>query len=140
MLNIIIPLIAIFSYQQQKPVEDVIKAKLIASVECWNIGDLECFMQTYWKSDSLKFIGSSGITYGWTNTLERYKVGYPTAKERGTLAFSDLSVKTLGENYCFMIGKWHLSREMEDAQGHFTLLWKKIEGEWVIITDHSSGE
>jgi hypothetical protein len=35
----------------------------------WNRGDLsKRFMDTYWKSDSLMFIGKSGVTYGWQNT------------------------------------------------------------------------
>lgn len=140
MLKLIIPIIVFASFKQPSNVEDHIKTKLLESAKCWNEGDFVCFMQTYWKSDSLKFIGSKGITYGWTNTLEQYKVGYPTAKERGTLTFSELSVNVLDDSYCFMIGKWHLSREIQDAQGHFTLLWENIDDEWVIITDHSSGE
>ncbi len=138
MLNFIISIIVVFSYQQPKLAEQVIKDKLIESAHCWNKGDFECFMQTYWKSDSLKFIGGSGITYGWTNTLERYKVGYPTAKERGVLTFNNLMVEVLGKDYCFMIGEWHIQRDTKDIGGHFTLLWKKINGEWLITTDHSS--
>lgn len=128
------------SFQQSKSIEDILKEKMDIQSECWNNGDMECFMQTYWKSDSLSFIGAKGITYGWNNTLERYKVGYPTEKERGRLVFSIISIEALSEEYSYMVGKWRLSRDIEDAQGHFTLLWKKIEGDWFIVSDHSSGE
>jgi ketosteroid isomerase-like protein len=37
-----------------------------------------------------------------------------------------------------VIGKWHLKREAGDLSGHFTLLWKKIKGQWLIVADHSS--
>ena len=37
--------------------------------KAWSNHDLEGFMQGYWKSDSLKFYGSSGLTYGWDKTL-----------------------------------------------------------------------
>ena len=30
-------------------------------------------MEGYWKSESLKFYGANGVTYGWDNTLERYQ-------------------------------------------------------------------
>jgi len=26
-------------------------------VNCWNKGDIDCFMKSYWQSDSLMFIG-----------------------------------------------------------------------------------
>jgi hypothetical protein len=32
--------------------------------EAWNEGDLETFMQDYWQSDSLRFIGRSGVVLG----------------------------------------------------------------------------
>ncbi|MEZ4829901.1 MAG: hypothetical protein R3C61_27005 [Bacteroidia bacterium] len=41
--------------------------------KAWNAGDIDRFMKGYWKSDSLTFIGSSGITYGWTQTRDNYK-------------------------------------------------------------------
>jgi len=53
----------------------------------WNNHNLEGFMQGYWKSDELKFYGSSGLTLGWDNTLAKYKKSYPTKAEIGTLNF-----------------------------------------------------
>lgn len=52
-----------------------------------NNGDLEGFMQGYWKSDSLKFYGRNGLTKGWQNTLDNYKRGYHSKAETGTLNF-----------------------------------------------------
>ncbi len=87
MMNLVLSFMLFFSVTQTDPVKEELKIKLQESTECWNDGNLECFMQTYWKSDSLKFIGGNGVTYGWENTLQRYKVGYPTEKERGILSF-----------------------------------------------------
>ncbi len=105
----------------------------------WNNGDLDGFMNGYWKSDSLKFIGKNGITYGYQATLENYKKSYPDVATMGKLKFDILSVRQLNKKYIFIIGKWHLKRETkEDLEGHFTLIWKKINKKWVIIADHSS--
>ncbi len=107
--------------------------------KAWNKGDLENFMNGYWQSDSLKFIGKNGITYGYAATLNRYKKSYPDVETMGKLKFDILSFQQLDKNYVFVIGKWHLKREeKEDLQGHFTLIWKKINKQWVIIADHSS--
>ena len=104
----------------------------------WNSGDLETFMQPYWHSDSLMFIGKTGITYGWQNTLNNYKKGYPNKEAMGTLKFEILQAKQLDANYISMVGKWNLIKTAGNVSGHFSLLWKKIKEEWVIIMDHSS--
>ena len=104
----------------------------------WNRGDIESFMKTYWQNDSLMFIGKSGITYGWTNTLNNYKKNYPDTIAMGKLSFNIILVKLLSFQYFHVTGKWHLQRSIGDLSGHYTLLLKKIKGRWVIIADHSS--
>ncbi|MHB8928988.1 MAG: YybH family protein [Melioribacteraceae bacterium] len=104
---------------------------------CWNNGDLAGYMKGYWKSDSTRFIGKSGINYGWNATFESYKKGYPNKETMGTLIFKVISLESLNKNSVFMIGKWDLDRK-EKAGGYFTLIWEKINGEWFITTDHSS--
>lgn len=104
----------------------------------WNTGNKEKFMDTYWQSDSLMFIGKSGVTYGWQNTLENYKKGYPDTAAMGKLQFDILEVKRLSDLYFFVVGKWHLTRSIGDVGGHFTLLFKKVKNKWVIVADHSS--
>ena len=59
-------------------------------VSAWNDGNLEEFMQTYWKSEKLVFVGSRGPSYGWVATLESYKKGYPDKKAMGKLEFDIL--------------------------------------------------
>lgn len=118
--------------------EQTIRALLEEQRLAWNAGDLEPFMRTYWKSDSLMFIGKSGVTYGWQNTLDNYKKGYPDTAAMGKLKFDILEVKRLSVMYFFVVGKWHLSRSIGDVGGHFTLLFKKVKNKWVIVADHSS--
>ncbi len=104
----------------------------------WNNGNLEAFMQGYWRSDSLCFIGSRGLTYGWAQTRANYQKGYPNRDAMGTLTFDILKVELLSKKSAFVIGKWHLARKSGDVGGHYSLLWKKINGKWVIVADHSS--
>ena len=104
----------------------------------WNNGKIEEYMNGYWHSDSLRFIGKSGISYGWEATLKSYKKGYPDKAAMGKLTFEVLSLESLGDNTAFMIGKWSLERKDDDLSGYFSLVWKKINGKWLITTDHSS--
>ncbi|MEZ4894165.1 MAG: nuclear transport factor 2 family protein [Saprospiraceae bacterium] len=118
--------------------ETVIREIMATQEAAWNKGDLEAFMEGYWKSDSLKFIGSKGLNYGWQKTLENYKRSYPDPAAMGRLTFSDVTVELISEDAAYVIGKWHLKRKAGDLSGYYTLLWKKIKGEWVIVADHSS--
>lgn len=104
----------------------------------WNEGNLENYMQGYWKNDSLLFVGKSGPTYGWQQTLDNYKKGYPDKKAMGTLTFDIKKVDRLSKDTAFVLGGWHLKREKDEPQGYFTLILKKIKGTWKVISDHSS--
>lgn len=115
-----------------------IAALMNTQTTAWNTGDIDGFMQTYWHSDSLLFIGKNGVTYGWQATLDRYKKTYPDATTMGKLDFKLLEFKPLAANTYLLIGKWHLERSIGDLQGHFSLILKKIQGQWKIIADHSS--
>ena len=78
----------------------------------WNTGDKEKFMGTYWQSDSLMFIGKSGVTYGWQNTLNNYKKGYPDTAAMGKLQFDILEVKRLSVMYFFAVAFFKISRSI----------------------------
>jgi len=124
--------------QAQKHDEGEIRNLLVQQTEAWNRGDISGFMQTYWQNDSLMFIGKEGITWGWKNTLERYKKGYPDKETMGQLSFDVIQVKKLSAEYFFVVGKWMLKRNAGDLSGHYNLLMKRIKGQWKIIADHSS--
>jgi len=122
----------------QSAAEKAVRNTLAQQSAAWNRGDIESFMKGYWENDSLMFIGKTGVTYGWTNTLNNYKKGYPDAAAMGKLTFTILKVKSLSAEYQQVVGKWHLDREQGNVEGHFTLLFQNIKGQWMIVMDHSS--
>jgi hypothetical protein len=107
-------------------------------VKAWNRGDVVGYMQGYWKNDSLMFIGKNGINWSWTKTLENYKKSYPDTTTMGKLSFDILLVKELSSTYYYVVGKWTLKRSIGDLSGYYNLLFKKINGQWLIIADHTS--
>ena len=122
----------------QSKQEKIILGILDRQNQAWNRGDIDAFMNGYWENDSLMFIGKSGVTYGWANTLNNYKKGYPDTATMGKLTFTLIQVKKLSGKYYHVTGKWFLKRSVGDVGGHYTLLFRKIGGRWVIISDHSS--
>ena len=131
-------LIISFTGQAQKAEEDKILLLLAQQADDWGRGDLEAFMKPYWKSDSLMFIGKSGVNKGWAATLENYKKGYPDTTAMGKLAFDILELRKISTGNYFVVGKWMLTRTIGNLNGHFTLWFRKIKGNWYIVADHSS--
>lgn len=95
-------------------------------------------MEGYWRSDSLMFISKTGITYGYDSTLANYQKRYPDRMAMGTLRFDVLSLEALSDDAYFMVGRWSLARDIGDLSGHFTLLFRHLDGQWRIMKDHSS--
>ncbi|MBC6400217.1 MAG: nuclear transport factor 2 family protein [Ekhidna sp.] len=134
-------LLLIFSINSlfsQPSEESAIRQVLSDQLECWNEGDLNCFMEGYWKSENLVFIGSKGVTYGWEEVLLNYQKGYPNKEMMGELAFNLISLEPLSEDFWSVIGKWSLKRKKENPSGYFTLLFRRFGNEWLIVSDHSS--
>ena len=111
---------------------------LMLQKDAWNQGDLDKYMSYYWKSDSLRFMGKSGVTKGWQNTLDKYKKSFPDKETMGNLTFDNLQYESINKDNIIVIGSWKLIRTKDNVGGYFSLLWRKINHKWVIIIDHTS--
>lgn len=129
----------LFHYGQTAKDRKEILGILQRQSEDWSRGDVAAFMKGYLQSDSLRFVGKNGVTYGYDNTYKNYRKRYTTRADMGTLKFDILHLEFLSPKSAFLIGKFNLTRpETGDLSGHFSLVWKKIKGRWVITVDHSS--
>lgn len=115
-----------------------ISAVLQIQEEAWNRGDIEQFMEGYWKSPDLAFVGSGGVVSGWEATKERYLKNYPDAAAIGVLHFELIRMQQVGPGVAQVLGKFILERSDETLSGYFTLVWKKFPEGWLIISDHTS--
>ena len=142
MKKLLILLFIIVSYSnnaQTTEAEDksAILAVMKLQEQAWSANDLEGFMQGYWKNDSLKFYGKSGLTKGWQQTLDNYKRGYPTKEHAGILTFKINDISKIEEGSYWVMGAFFLKRSVGDANGIFIIIFKKIDGEWKIVADMS---
>ena len=138
----IILIAGFISCQQQQTVKETaeqqILAVLLAQQKAWNAGNIETYMQGYYKSDSLRFASGGNVSYGWQTTLDRYLEGYPDKAAMGKLTFSEIDIKMLSETSALVFGKWELKREADHPCGLFTLLFQKAPCGWRIVHDHTS--
>ena len=124
------------SYRWQKEIQAV----LMTQQDAWNRGDIEGYMQGYWKSDSLLFTSGGNIQRGWNATYEKYKKSYDTNTKMGKLDFSNLETNLLSPESAWIFGYWELKREKDNPHGVFTLILRKFTDGWKIIHDHTSVE
>jgi uncharacterized protein (TIGR02246 family) len=117
----------------EKAIRDLLQRQEIA----WNEGNIKEFMEGYWKSDSLMFIGTN-ITRGWNATLERYHKNYPDRETMGTLRFTFYEFRFIDDDACMVTGRYQLTRAADQPTGMFTLLLRKTDGHWTIVYDHTS--
>lgn len=117
--------------------ELVIRGVLSKQEKAWNEGNIDEFMMGYWHSDSLQFVGKN-ITTGWQATLDRYKTNYPDREAMGKLRFDFYRFDFITPESCLVTGRYTLTRSQDEPSGLFTLLLKKIAGNWVIVYDHTS--
>jgi len=105
----------------------------------WNTGDLDAFMQGYWKSDSLRFVSNFKVTYGWQATLDNYKRGYPSKEAMGKLKFDLMDFDILSSEAAIVLGRYTLEYPSGPVTGLFTLTWKKLNNQWKIVSDMTCG-
>ena len=126
--------ISFAGFSQEKEIKNLLEKQRLG----WNNGDMQAYMQGYWKSDSLLFVGRSGPDYGWQKTLESYQKFYPNKESMGYLTFDIKEVKMIDATHAFILGAWNIKKEKDEAKGFFTLIVKKFTDGWKVIVDHSS--
>ncbi len=128
----------VFAQTKDEKSKEAIRKVMDEQAAAWNSGNIEGFMQGYWKSPELKFVSGDNVTKGWQPTLDRYKKSYDSRAKMGTLTFSDLDITILSKNSAVVLGNWALQREKDNPKGKFTLIFRKFKDGWRIVHDHTS--
>ena len=123
-------------------VAPAVERLLAEQVAAWNAGDLERFMDVYWRSDDLRFVSNQETMQGWRRTLESYVERYGGADvgpgSLGRLELEDLDVKLITDDVAITVGSYKVSQNGAESNGVFSLVMRNIDGAWRIVHDHSS--
>ena len=117
---------------------DTIRATLDAQAAAWNEGNLDAFMETYWKDASLKFVSGQTISTGWSDTLKRYRKRYSDGSGLGRLGFKDMDVELVTDDVAIVTGRFNLVRNDQLSDGLFSLVMRQEAGVWRIVHDHTT--
>lgn len=120
-----------------RSVEDVVRATLRAQAAAWNEGNLDAFMETYWKNDALKFVSGGEITKGWSATMKRYRDRYAGGDGLGRLAFGEVDVELVTDDVAIVTGRFNHVKNDAPTSGVFSLVMRRDRGAWRIVHDHT---
>ncbi|MFL6516226.1 MAG: YybH family protein [Chthoniobacterales bacterium] len=120
--------------ENQAGIRKVLEAQQIA----WNHGDIDTFMDGYWRSRDTRFVSGDTVTRGWQTVHDRYKAKYSDHEKMGQLTFSDIEVSMFGYDGALVFGRWQLQRATDHPHGRFTLVFRKTPDGWKIVHDHTS--
>ena len=113
-------------------------AFLGASSEAWNRADLEAFVDDYARDSTTTFVTGGRVQYGWDWIHDNYTRWWDLGSERDSLRFEDVAARSLGSDHLLTTARFVLFRgDSVTASGPFTLVMKRIEGEWKIIHDQT---
>ena len=115
-----------------------IRAVMDEQAAAWNRGDIDGFMDGYWRSDKTIFISGDSVTRGWQTVLDRYKKGYDTREKMGMLSFTEIEIKPINKDTAIALGRWQLARAGDAPRGRFTLIFRRVKEGWRIVHDHTS--
>src|ERR1041384_4485613 len=115
-----------------------IRAVIQAQQEAWNRGDIDGFMNGYWRSEKTVFVSGDEVTRGWQKVVDRYKAKYSDRAKMGTLTFSNLEITPLSDESAVALGSWQLKRATDEPHGRFTLIFRRLPDGWKIVHDHTS--
>jgi len=115
-----------------------VESVLRVQQEAWNRGDVDAFVEHYWQSDDVTFSSGGKTTRGWKETASGYRERYPTREQMGRLTFGNLEITPLSRAAALVLGEWRLERESEPLSGNFSLVFRKLDGRWVIVHAHTS--
>lgn len=135
---LILLLLSVSLFAQDNKQTAAIRKVMDGQAAAWNRGDIEGFMQGYWRSEKLVFVSGDKVTRGWQQTLDNYKKSYDTRAKMGTLTFSDLEIDVLSKDAAVVLGTWSLQREKDNPKGKFTLIFRRFKDGWRVVMDHTS--
>ena len=120
--------------ENEAQVLQVLQIQLLA----WNRGEIDRFMEGYWRSRDTVFVSGDTMTHGWQTLRDRYRTRYSDPQKMGQLAFSEIEVRMFGYDGALAFGRWKLERANDKPHGCFTLVFRKTSDGWKIVHDHTS--
>lgn len=105
----------------------------------WNGGDMDAYLDTYWKSAEMSLMFGNKSVRGWQALAELFRSSWATEEAMGDFTASDIVISLLSSDTVIASGAFTHVFPDETIEGSFTHVWKQFEdGQWRIAHEHTS--
>jgi uncharacterized protein (TIGR02246 family) len=118
--------------------QEHIRSLFEEGVTAWNKGDLETYLASYWDSDKTRLITGGRVIRGSQAIRSAYQDMFGAPERMGRFEVTDLEVDLLTEQDALVYGQWLHTYNRSSRLGVFTLHMKNIDGQWLVVSDHTS--
>lgn len=111
---------------------------LINMADRWNAHDIDGYLAPYWKSPDLLVVVEGEQLRGWADVLSTYHRGYPNLDEMGSAITDRIQIQLVSPDVAVALTWWKVIQKRGPVLGTSTVVFRKIDGNWVIVVLHSS--
>jgi uncharacterized protein (TIGR02246 family) len=108
------------------------------AVSAWNRHDLDGYLDTFWRSDSLILVVEGETVRGWDLLSKALHTGYPNPSEMGNLTLDRVQVQMLSSDLALALTWDTVSFPKKKEFGTSTIVMKKLPEGWRVAVMHTS--
>jgi hypothetical protein len=115
-----------------------IQKLLLTAIDKWNAHDIDGYMEGVWKSKDFVMVIDAQEIRGWAEALAAYKRGYSDPSTMGTVVCEGLESQLVTPEVAFVVMRWTAYLKGGKILGTSTMVIRKFEEGWKVISDHST--
>jgi hypothetical protein len=117
---------------------DEIQKVILTAIDRWNAHDIDGYMEGVWKSKDFVMVIDAQEIRGWAEALATYKRGYSDPSSMGTVVCEGIESQLVTPEVGFVVMRWTLYLKGGKILGTSTMVLRKFEEGWKVISDHST--
>lgn len=127
-----------FTLPTGNAVQEVKKA-LEGQISAWNSGDLETAMTFYWNSPDMLWVSKNGTDKGYQEVYDMFLQDFADRSKMGVYTYEPLHIEQVSEEAVYFVFRWKIVLDGKQLMGGVSSqVWKKLNGRWVITSEHAS--
>ena len=108
------------------------------AVDAWNHHNLDGYLDSFWRSDSLVVVVEGETVRGWDLLSKALHLGYPNPSEMGSLTLDRVQVQMLSSDIGMAVTWDTVSFPKKKEFGTSTIVMKKLPEGWRVVVMHTS--
>jgi ketosteroid isomerase-like protein len=131
-------IVSSFTMPKGDAVQEV-KQALEGQIAAWNKGDLETAMTFYWNSPEMLWISKGGTEKGYQEVYDMFLQDFTDRSKMGVYSYEPLHIEQVSREAVFFVFRWKIELDGKRLMGGVSSqVWKKLNGRWVVTSEHAS--